>query len=60
MKFTPHAGREFWPKRGESVKEVEDGRFELALGVVERGVDDFLAQELPRALNQVEMGRIGR
>lgn len=45
-------------KLGESVEKVEDGRFRLALGAIEGGVDDFLAQELPQVLNQVQAGRI--
>ena len=44
----------------ESVKEIEDSGFELALGAVKSGVDDFLAQELPKAFNQVQVGRIRR
>jgi hypothetical protein len=46
------------PKLREPVEEVEDGRFELALGAVKGGVDNFLAQKLPQALNQVQIGRI--
>ena len=34
VKFEPHAGREFGAKLGESVKESEDGGFELAFGAV--------------------------
>ena len=48
------------PKLGEPVKEIQDGRFELALGAKERRVDNLLAQKLPPALNQVQVGRIGR
>ena len=55
MKFEAHAGREFLAKLGESVKEIENGRFELALGAVERGVDNLLAQGFPEALNQVQI-----
>ena len=58
VKFEAHAGREFGAKLGESVKEIEDGGFELALGAVKSRVDDFLAQKLPEALNQVQVGRI--
>ena len=46
-------------KLGESVKEIEDGGFELAYGAVKGGVDDFLAQEFPEPLYQVQVGRIG-
>ena len=60
VKFEPQPGREFGPKLVEPVKEIEDGRFELAFGAEEGGVDDFLAQELPQALNQIQVGGIGR
>ena len=60
MKFEPHTGREFGAKLVESVKEIEDGGFKLALGAVKRGVDDFLAQKPPEAFNQVQVGRIRR
>ncbi|AWM33980.1 hypothetical protein DDQ68_15000 [Hymenobacter nivis] len=56
MKFQAHPGREFWAKLGESVKEIEDGGFELALGTEEGRVDNLLAQKLPQALHQVEIG----
>ena len=56
VKFEPHTGCEFLAKLGESVKEIEDGRFKLALGSVKGGVDDFLAQKLPAAFNQVQVG----
>jgi hypothetical protein len=45
-------------KLGKSVEEVEDGRAELALGTVEGGVNNLLAQVFPEALNQVQVGRI--
>lgn len=60
MKFEPHTGREFGAKLVESVKEIEDGGFTLAFGAVKGGVDDFLAQKLPAAFNQVQVGRIRR
>jgi len=60
VKFELHSGREFWPKLGEPVKEVEDGCLELAFGAVEGRVNDFLAQKLPQALNQVQIRRIRR
>ena len=47
-------------KLGESVKEIEDGGFKLALGAVKDGADDFLAQELSEPFHQVQVGRIGR
>ena len=34
VKFEPHTGREFLAKLVESVKEIEDGGFKLALGAV--------------------------
>ena len=58
MKFEAHAGREFRAKLGESVKEIEDGRFELALGAVKGGVDDFLTQKFPQTLDEVQIGRV--
>ena len=56
VKFEPHTGREFGAKLVESVKEIEDGGFKLALGAVKGGVDNFLAQKLPEAFNQVQIG----
>ena len=41
VKFEAHAGREFRAKLGESIKEIEDGGFELAFGAVKGGVYDF-------------------
>ena len=55
MKFEAHAGREFLAKLEESIKEIGNRRFELALGAVERGVDSLLAQEFSEALNQVQI-----
>ena len=55
MKFEPHAGHECRTKLGESVKEIEDGCFELALGAVKNGVDDFLTPEFPQTFNQVQI-----
>ena len=60
VKFEPHTGREFGAKLVESVKEIEDSGFKLALGAVKGGVDDFLAQKLPKAFNQVQVGRVRR
>ena len=56
MKFQAPAGREFWVKLRESVKEIEDGGFELALSAEEAGVDNLLAQKLPPALYPVQIG----
>ena len=42
------------------MEEVETRRLECPLGAVEVGVDDFLAQELPEPLHQVQVGRIRR
>ena len=50
VKLQAHQGREFLPVLVESVEKSEDGGLELALGAVEAGVDDFLAQELPTAV----------
>ena len=44
MKFEPHPEREFRAKLVESVKEIQDGSFELAFGA-EGGVDNFLLQK---------------
>ena len=55
VKFEPHAGREFLAKLGESVKEIEDGGFELAFGAVKGGIDNLLAQEFPEPLHQVQV-----
>ena len=60
VEFEPHTGPEFGTKLIESVEEIEDGGFELVLGAVKSGVDDFLAQKLPEALNQVQVERIRR
>ena len=56
VKVEPHTGREFGAKLVESVKEIEDSGFKLALGAVKGGVDDFLAQKLPAAFHQVQVG----
>ena len=47
-------------KLGESIEEIKGGGFELAIDAVKSGVDNFLAQELQQALNQVQVGRIRR
>jgi hypothetical protein len=48
------------PKLGEPVKKVQDSGAKLALGAVEAGVDNLLAQVFPEALKQVQIGRIGQ
>ena len=58
MKLPVQGEREVLPKLRKSVKEVEDGRAELAFGAVKSGVDNLLAQVLPEALHQVQVGRI--
>ena len=58
VKFEPHTGREFMAKLGESVKEIEDGRFKRALGAVKGGINDFLAQKFPQTLDEVQIGRV--
>ena len=41
VKFQAYAGREFWPKPGDSGTETVDGRFKLALRAVSESVYIF-------------------
>lgn len=55
-----HQGAEFVGIGGEIVEYLHDRRTKRREGGVVGGAGGVLAQKLPEALNQVEIGRIGR